>query len=113
MTAFVERTLSAIDTDGAPFDLTIRIDAPRPHQDDWACRLLVTELFEPGRDLHGVDSWQALQLAQRLAFTLLDAFVERGGRLLDFGEPTTPAALFASVEPLPPYQGLIDGAPPA
>jgi hypothetical protein len=31
--------------------------------------------------MHGVDSWQALMLARRLARTLLDGFVENGGKL--------------------------------
>lgn len=58
MTAFIERTLTAITSDGTHHALVIRLDA-------------------------------------------LNAFVDRGGRLLFYDAPITPAKLFTSVEPKP------------
>lgn len=101
MTAFIERTLTAIASDGTHHALVIRLDAPRPHEQDWACGVFITGFMDPMRDVYGVDSWQALQLAQNLTLSLLNAFVDRGGRLLFYDAPITPAKLFTSVEPKP------------
>lgn len=101
MTAFIDRTLTAIDPDGSRFELTLRIDAPREVDVDWACPVSLTPLFPKLGDIQGVDSWQALQLAQRLLFTLLEGFVERGGRLLHLDVPITPTELFVTAAPRP------------
>jgi hypothetical protein len=48
-----------------------------------ACPLALEGLHSPLKGPVGVDAFQALMLAQQLARTLLDAFIERGGMLLD------------------------------
>lgn len=76
------RLLCAVSPEGDCFDLHIHIDAPRPHATlDWVCKLHITQLFSPANDLYGVDSWQALQLALKMARTQLQNFIDRGGLL--------------------------------
>ena len=66
------------------FEIEIIIGTPYEISDsEWACAIKVHGLYDNLRDQHGVDSWQALMLAQRLAKTLLQGFVEDGGRLFD------------------------------
>jgi len=76
-----ERNLYAIAPDGREFDLTIRINQPYQSDESWACSVAVIGLCDRLRDIHGVDSMQALHLALRLAAQLIDDFVESGGKL--------------------------------
>lgn len=81
--AFIaERTLHALAIDGRGFE--IRLGIGKPYQisaDEWACSVQGRGLYDHLSDMHGVDSWQALQLACQLAARLLGGFVEDGGRL--------------------------------
>lgn len=98
MTDFISRKLDAVDTDGRPFEMTIRIAAPRPHpQGDWTCQVQITELFEPARALFGIDSWQAMQICLQMTLSVLLDFVARGGQLFYAGtrQPVAPLSLFA------------------
>ena len=80
--AIASRTLVAIDAAGREFALTIGIGAPyQISEREWACPLSMAGLYERLHDAHGVDSWQALQLAVRLIDDLLAHFIEQGGRL--------------------------------
>ena len=64
------------------FELEVQLGIPYQVSDsEWACPVGLPGLHERLRDMHGVDSWQALMLARRLARTLLDGFVENGGKL--------------------------------
>jgi hypothetical protein len=50
-------------------------------------------------DLHGVDSWQALQLAHQIIAHMLVHFVKDGGQLFDpeTRQPVTPEQLFTKL----------------
>jgi hypothetical protein len=79
------------------FEIEVQLGVPYPASDvDWACSVGLIGLYDHLSDQHGIDSWQALTLAQRLVRTLLEAFVEDGGKLFDRrgGEAVTVATLF-------------------
>ena len=64
------------------FEVEVQLGVPYPVSDsEWACSVGLGGLHDRLRDQHGVDSWQALMLAWLLARTLLEAFVEDGGKL--------------------------------
>jgi hypothetical protein len=78
------RDLIGVDASRGSFEIRIRIG--QPHQTefgDWRCPLALEGLHSPLKGPVGVDAFQALMLTQQLARTLLAAFVERGGMLLD------------------------------
>lgn len=78
------RRLWAVCPKRGGFEVTIKLGSPYRASDvDWACPVGMLALHEGLADQHGVDSWQALVLAQSLARTLLLGFVEDGGRLFD------------------------------
>ena len=79
---------------------TIRVSIGQPYcidTDEWACPVSLEGLYSSLRDQHGVDSFQALMLAQSLARTLLAGFVEDGGKLMDpeSGASVSVEAMFA------------------
>jgi hypothetical protein len=91
------RKLLAIDADGREFQLTISVGAPYEiSEQEWACPVSVLGLHDRLHDMHGVDSWQAMQLAYQLIAQLLSYFVEDGGRLfwLEEKEPLALDELF-------------------
>jgi hypothetical protein len=76
------RELYAVAVDGRGFGVKLGIGQPyRITEDEWACAVQLSGLHENLSDAHGIDSWQALQLAQQLAARLLQYFVQDGGRL--------------------------------
>jgi hypothetical protein len=78
------REFRACHPDRGEFTITLRIGVPfRSSDADWACPVQLEGLFETLRPQHGIDSWQALVLAQYLARTLLEGFVEDGGQIFD------------------------------
>ena len=77
-----ERTLYAVDRDGRSRDVGLQIGKPyEAETGEWVCPVAMIGLQGRLRDVRGADSWQALQLAQRMIGVLLDLFVETGGRL--------------------------------
>ncbi|HZP78767.1 MAG TPA: hypothetical protein VFB45_21700 [Pseudolabrys sp.] len=87
------RKLLAIDKNGREFELTIGVGAPYEiSKDQWICAASTQGLHERVFDLHGVDSWQALQLASQFVAQTLAYFIEGGGRLFSF-EERAPIAL--------------------
>jgi hypothetical protein len=78
------RDLIGVNDSRGSFQIRIRIG--QPHQTefgDWRCPLDLEGLHSSLKGPLGVDAFQALMLAQQLARTLLNAFVERSGVLLD------------------------------
>ena len=68
-------------------EIVVRIGEPyRASEVDWACPVAVEGLHSRLADQNGVDSFQALMLAQKLARKLLQGFVEDGGILRDADE---------------------------
>ena len=77
------RTLVGIDNSRGTFEIRVSIGTPyQAGPDEWACPIALDGLHSSLRDTHGVDAFQALMLAQRLARQLLTYFVEDGGKLL-------------------------------
>lgn len=65
---------------------TIRVCVGLPYEDDagrWACPVALEGLHPLLSDQHGIDAFQSLMLAQKLARTLLLEFVQDGGILRD------------------------------
>lgn len=92
------RELYAVAADGRGFEVKLGIGQPcRITEDEWACAVQLSGLHENLSDAHGIDSWQALQLAQQLAARLLQYFVQDGGRLFweKDGEQVQLSELFA------------------
>jgi hypothetical protein len=78
------RELTGIDSTGREFPIKLAIGQPYQEGTDWRCPVLLEGFLSVHPRPVGVDSFQALMLAQRLAQQYLTAFVEeRGGRLLD------------------------------
>ena len=83
-TVIASRTLLARDEHGVEFKLTAAIGAPYEiSESEGACPVSMEGLYERLHDMHGVDSWQALQEAFQLIARLLVCFVEDGGQLFD------------------------------
>jgi hypothetical protein len=77
-----ERKLICQRANGERVLVTLRIGKPYPASDvDWACSAEAEGLFDRLADMHGVDSFQALILAQGLLRNLLSAEIEKGSTL--------------------------------
>ena len=96
------RRLLAIEANGREFEVTIAIGTPyEVAEGEWACPASMDGLHRL-RDIRGVDSWQAMQLAYQLIATMLSYFVEDGGRLVWLGEPMATEQLFPRPASAPP-----------
>lgn len=61
----------------------LRLGLGRPFRSDegmWACPVIIEGLYAKLCPVCGIDSWQALQLGNRLIRQLLTQFHEQGGR---------------------------------
>lgn len=99
-----ERTLIAVRNDGSEQLITLALGRPyRATDGDWACPVALEGLYPPLGDLHGVDSWQALQLAYQFIERLVTAFVDDGGVLLwpEGRDPVHVSELFPGLGALP------------
>jgi hypothetical protein len=77
-------SIDAVSPDGEAFVIDLAVGTPyQCEAGDWACPIALDGLYSRLLDQHGVDSFQALCLAIRLAANLLQAFREKGGKLLD------------------------------
>lgn len=78
------RELTAVRAPRGEFRIRLSVGQPyRVGPGEWACAVELNGLHENLSDQHAADSFQALMLAQNLARSLLSAFVEEGGLLLD------------------------------
>jgi hypothetical protein len=83
-TFIATRELTGIDSTGREFPVKLGIGQPYQDGADWRCPVMLEGFLSIQPRPFGVDSFQALMLAQRLARQYLTAFVvERAGRLLD------------------------------
>ena len=81
--AIAERMLIVELRNGEQRPVTIRIGTPYSDgEESWACPWEVEGLYSGLADARGIDSFQALILAQHLIKTLLFAVLRDGGRLL-------------------------------
>jgi len=77
--AIAQRELMCERPNGTRVRVTLRIGQPYPASDfDWACPVEAEGLFERLADIHGIDSFQALILAQGLLRNLMRSAVEDG-----------------------------------
>ncbi len=87
MTAALASTqMVGIRPGGERLTITVRIGQPylsNSHPDTWSCPVSVEPLYSKLADIAGEDSLQALVLACSLAFTLLQDFKDKGGKLLN------------------------------
>ena len=74
--------------DGSFIDITIQIGIPYESIEFylWACSILANGLHDELPEIHGIDSWQSLQLAQKTIKSILLSFIDKGGELYIFGE---------------------------
>jgi hypothetical protein len=83
-TFIATRELTGIDSTGREFPIKLAIGSPYQEGADWRCPVLLQGFLSIQPRPVGVDSFQALMLAQRLARQYLTSFVEeKAGRLLD------------------------------
>jgi hypothetical protein len=98
-TVIAQGRIWASDLSRGEFSIDVHIG--RPYEispDEWACPVQLLGLYSKLSDQHGVDSFQALMLAQNQARSLLTAFIEDGGTLRDSpdGHPVNIQSLFTS-----------------
>ena len=80
--AIAERVLICERAGGERVRVTLRIGKPYRASDvDWACPVEAEGLFDRLADIHGIDSFQALVLAQGLLRTLMRGEIADGGTL--------------------------------
>jgi len=92
-----ERELVADSPKKGHFHVVIRIGRPYQVSDvEWACPVVIEGLHSRLPDIHGIDSFQALMLALNLVRSLLEGFVEEGGKLSwpESGEEVSVDSLF-------------------
>jgi hypothetical protein len=97
--AIAHRLISASHPDRGEFEIDVQIGCPyEVSADEWACPVHLVGLYSKLTDQHGVDSFQALMLAQHLARTLLSGFIEDGGTLRDSpgGKPIDIQSMFTA-----------------
>jgi hypothetical protein len=98
-TFIATRELTGIDSTGREFPIKLAIGLPYQEGTDWRCPVLLEGFLSIQARPVGIDSFQALMLAQRLARQYLTSFVgERAGRLLDSsgGNEVSVDALFGA-----------------
>lgn len=83
--AFAERRLDVIDASQARGCATFRLHAPvRMESDHWVCTLDcegdISKRFQGQHQAHGIDGWQALDLAKHLALAAVEFEMRRGAR---------------------------------
>jgi hypothetical protein len=84
MTVVASRNFAAADEGRGVFNVRLTIGQPyRCAENDWACPVALEGLYEYLWDQKGVDSFQALMAAQSFARSLLEEFVQQGGRLMN------------------------------
>lgn len=81
-TWLASRVVSAVSVDGRHFQITLRLGVPyQVSIDECACPVAPEGLQEQLADVHGIDAWHSVLLAQGLQAPLLGYFVQDGGEL--------------------------------
>lgn len=103
MPSIASISIDAQAPEGQSYVLTIEVGAPYPHPRHraWACDLSLSPLYDDLMPAVGQDPLQALCLALRMAASLLEGFLQRGGTLSIEGERFPIEAYFD-----PPFTGL-------
>jgi hypothetical protein len=94
--------LIGVRANGERFTISLQIGQPyeRPGEiAHWSCPVSLEPLYPKLADQSGVDSFQALCLASRLAITLLAGFKADGGSLLNSDGTEFPLEAYAPLKP--------------
>ena len=87
--SIAERALVYVKPNGERVPVTLRLGTPYRSSDvDWACPVAAEGLYSKLGDIHGVDSFQALMLAQKLLLQLMAGAVEDGGNFRNVEDDT-------------------------
>ena len=104
-----ELHLEEVSSEGLSRPLSIRIGLPKEQPEgEWGCPLSITD--GPSRDIYGLDSFQALCLAIRVAMSHLDHLQDRGSRLLLAGGYPFPISAYSTEPFRTPPPPADDGA---
>lgn len=98
MESIAEKQLVCEQSSGERVMVTLRLGKPYRSSDvDWACPVSLDGLYKSLADQHGVDSFQALMLAQSLLRQLMAGVIEDGGcfRFIEEDSVVNLDALFA------------------
>ncbi len=75
----VRRVWFGIAPDGSEHEIELRVSTPQPRDDDWFANVSLGALDpEYVRPVYGVDSWQAVNLAQRFVQTMVSSYEKDG-----------------------------------
>jgi hypothetical protein len=94
-----QRAVVWVKSDGERVPVTLLIGMPYRASDvDWACPVAADGLYAKLGDIHGIDSFQALVLAQKLLRQLMNGAVKDGGtfRNVEDDSAIDVSTLFAS-----------------
>ena len=83
MTYIVETPIDCLGPKDERYTLVVQIGQPyRVQEMEWACPVKIRGLYDRLPDVRGVDSLQALCQAASLVRSLLEGYVENGGKLV-------------------------------
>jgi hypothetical protein len=82
VTAFpIERVLVAVSPEGRQLSATVRVGAPQPQPTgEWTASVTLENLVSRPDLIHGMDSWQAVQLAMQHAAVRVAHLQDQGWR---------------------------------
>ena len=83
-----EREFLGVNPNGENINIAIGIGIPYKSKEynSWACPVKIEGLYTKLSDIHGIDSWQAVRLSQKFVASLLEGFIEKGGKIYLFEE---------------------------
>jgi len=81
-----ERKILCIEGSGGEKQVTILVGKPYQNEKAWSCPIELKNLYDKLHDSVGEDSFQSLTLALKLLRSLLEDFVEHGGKIFSFGK---------------------------
>ena len=83
LTNMVETPIDCLGPNDQRYTLVVEIGQPyRVQEMEWACPVKIRGLYDRLPDVRGVDSLQALCQAASLVRSLLEGYVENGGKLV-------------------------------
>jgi hypothetical protein len=94
--AHIERTWVGIAPDGEEHELIFRVGLPKPRSEgDWVSEVSLGVLNSRTFEIHGMDSWQAMELGMQHVAVLARHYQENGWRYLweAGGENASPSDL--------------------
>jgi len=100
------RTIIAIEPNSTERMITLRVGIPlEVSPDEWVCACTMDGYHENLGPIHGVDAWQAIQLAFNLQHQLLGYLAEKGTKFI-YAESREPLEL-VELFPHPPHSDKV------